>query len=276
VSRSTAPRRNAAAPGDVWRSVKQLGAVVIVALCAACSAAGSPNSGAADPSGLLGSWVLVKGTGPAGEVQIVDGFRITLEIQGPQVGGTSACNQYFGRIAASGNALRISELGGTEMACEPRVMAAESAYWAALGAVTSWARNGDSLTLAGPNAALTYKLLEPVPDAAMVDTIWVLDTLMSGDAASSVEARATLVLRSDGTFAGSTGCRDFTGLYQVQGDQVISIDLAVVGECPAELASLDSHVVTVLEGEFTVEVVGNRLTLGAAGNLGLGYTTEAE
>jgi hypothetical protein len=57
---------------------------------------------------------------------------------------------------------------------------------------------------------------------------------------------------------------------------VISIDLAVVGECPAELASLDSHVVTVLEGEFTVEVVGNRLTLGAAGNLGLGYTTEAE
>jgi hypothetical protein len=47
------------------------------------------------------------------------------------------------------------------------------------------------------------------------------------------------------------------------------------GECPPELTDQDSHVVSVLE-QFTVQVDGNRLTLGASGNLGLSYTAEAE
>lgn len=249
-------------------------AIVHVVACTACSAAGSASPGT-DPAGLLGSWVLQEGSGPSGEIPIVDGFRITLEIQGAEVGGTSACNHYFGRIAVTGNALRMDQLGGTEMACEPEVMASEAAYWAALGAVTRWARNGDTLRLSGPDAMLTYGLLQPVPEAAMVDMVWVLDTLISGDVASSVEARATLELRSDGTLAASTGCRDLIGRYVLNGDQVVVTDLAAEGECPAELTGQDDHVVSVLEGEFTVEVVGNRMTLGASGNLGLSYTAEA-
>jgi heat shock protein HslJ len=257
--------------------VKQLSAAIVLFLaCAACSVVGVASHGAADPAGLIGSWVLTQGTGPDGEVPIVEGYRITLEIEGAEVGGTSACNHYFGRIAVTGNALRIDQLGGTEMACQPDVMASESSYWVALGAVTRWARDGDRLVLSGPNASLTYELLQPVPDAAMVDTVWVLDTLISGDAASSVETRATLELRSDRTFAGSTGCREFTGRYVISGDQVVVTDLAMAGECSAELASQDSHVVTVLEGGFTVQVAGNRLTLGSSGNEGLSYTAETE
>ena len=250
--------------------------MILAVLVAACSAGSSPSPSAVAPAGLLGSWVLVEGTGPGGDVVIVDGYRITLEIEGPEVGGTSACNHYFGRIAVVGDALRVDELGGTEMACEPAVMASESAYWVALGAVIRWTRDGDSLTLTGPDATLTYELLEPVPDAAMVDTVWVLDTLISGDAASSVEARTTLELGSDGTLAGSTGCRDLTGRYVINGDQVVVTDLAAHGECSAELTGQDDHVISVLEGEFTVRVEGSRLTLGAAGNLGLSYTAELE
>jgi heat shock protein HslJ len=122
---------------------------------------------------------------------------------------------------------------------------------------------------------LTYGLLPPVPDADMVDVVWVLDTLISGDAASSVQAEATLELRSDGTLSASTGCRDLVGRYVINGDQVVVTDLAAEGECPAELTSQDGHVVSVLEGEFTVEVDGNRMTLGASGNQGLGYTADA-
>jgi heat shock protein HslJ len=250
--------------------------LILLVVSAACSAGGSPSPRAPDPNGLLGSWVLVEGTGPEGDVTIVDGYRITLEIQGSEIGGTSACNHYFGRMSVVGDALRIDELGGTEMACQPDVMASESAYWAALGAVTGWTRDGDSLTLTGPDASLTYEQLEPVPDAAMVDTVWVLDTLVSGDAASSTSGRATLELGSDGTIVGSTGCRDFTGRYQISGDEVMVTELTMEGECTAELAAQDSHVVTVLGDGFTVQVEGSRLTLGSAGNQGLGYTAEAE
>jgi heat shock protein HslJ len=173
-------------------------AIVLLVALTACSAAGTASPGATDPAALLGSWVLVDGSGPDGEVPIVDGSRITLNIEGPEVGGTSACNHYFGRMTVSGGQLRITELGGTEMACEPDVMASEAAYWAALGGVSRWARDGASLVLSGPNAMLTYELLPPVPDADMVDVVWVLDTLISGDAASSVEGGPTLELRSDG------------------------------------------------------------------------------
>lgn len=250
--------------------------VLILAVLAGCSVGASPSPSDPDPNGLLGSWVLVEGSGPGGEVTIVDGYRITLEIQGSEIGGTSACNHYFGRMAVVGDSLRIDELGGTEMACEPEVMDSESAYWAALGAVAGWTRDGDGLTLTGPDASLTYELLEPVPDAAMVDTVWVLDTLISGDAASSTNGRATLELGSDGTIVGSTGCRDFTGRYQITADEVMVTELTMAGECSAELAAQDSHVVTVLGDGFTVQVEGNRLTLGSAGNQGLGYTAEAE
>ena len=250
--------------------------VALVLLASACSAGASQSPSAPDPNGLLGSWVLVEGAGPGGDVTIVDGYRITLEIQGPEVGGTSACNHYFGRMAVVGDSLRIEELGGTEMACQPDVMASESAYWAALGAVTGWSRDGDSLTLAGPDATLTYELLEPVPDAATVDTVWVLDTLISGDAASSTNGQATLQLGSDGTIVGSTGCRDFTGRSQISGDEVLVTELTMEGECSAELATQDGHVVTVLGDGFTVVVEGNRLTLGASGNQGLGYAAETE
>jgi heat shock protein HslJ len=251
-------------------------AMILALLVAGCSAGGSPSSSVGGPAGLIGSWVLVEGTGPGGDAVIVDGFRITLEIEGAEVGGTSACNHYFGRLAAVGDALRVDELGGTEMACEPAVMASESAYLAALSAVTRWARDGDTLVLSGPSASLSYTLLQPVPDAAMVDSVWVLDTLIWGEAASSVEARATLELGSNGTLVGSTGCRDLTGRYVINGDQVVVTDLAAHGDCPAELTGQDDHVISVLEGEFTVQVEGNHLTLGASGNLGLSYTAEAE
>jgi heat shock protein HslJ len=251
-------------------------AICVLLVSAACSIGGSPSRSGGDPSGLFGSWVLVQGSGPDGQVPIIDGARITLEIEGADAGGTSACNHYFARIAVAGSSMRVSDLGGTEMACEPGVMASEAAYRSALGTVSRWARDDDRLVLSGPNAMLTYELLQPVPDAAMVDTVWLLDTLISGDAASSVHGRAILELDSDRTIAGSTGCRDFTGRYLISGDQVVVTDLAMEGECSAELASQDGHVVTVLEGEFTVRVDGNRLTLGASGNLGLGYTAEAE
>lgn len=247
--------------------------VFIVVGCA--RGGGTPSPSAVDPSALLGSWILVEGTGPDGEVPIVDGARITLDIAGAEVGGTSACNHYFGRLAVSESELRIDQLGGTEMACQPDVMASEAAYWAALGGVTRWKRDGDTLTLSGPNATLTYGLLPPVPDADMVDVVWVLDTLISGDAASSVEGGPTLELRSDGTVVGSTGCRGFTGRYQIAGDEVVMTDFGMNGECSAELAAQDSHVVTVLGDGFTVQVDGNRLTLGASGNQGLGYMADA-
>ena len=46
------------------------------------------------------------------------------------------------------------------------------------------------------------------------------------------------------------------------------------GECPTEVVSQDSQVITVLEGPFTVTIDGGRLTMTAPGGEGLSYTAQ--
>src|SRR5688572_152033 len=187
---------NGLPPNAVWRHVKQISLGLLAAMLTACITHGGPTGPlvAVDASG---SWVLRSGSGPNGQIRLVDDHRVTLTIHGDEVGGTSACNQYFGSIAFSGNAIRITGVGSTEMACEPDVMETEAAFIAALMAVTRWGRDGDVLQLTGDGADLTFELLPPVPDQEIVGTSWVLESLIQGDAASSVQGEAFLMLAVD-------------------------------------------------------------------------------
>jgi heat shock protein HslJ len=252
--------------------VKHIGPILLLAILAGCITQGTATSpqAAADAAG---SWVLVAGSGPDGEIRIFDGHRVTLTIRGGEVGGTSACNQYGGTIAFSGNAVRIGEIGGTEMACEPDVMATESAYATALMAVTRWGRDGDQLRFTGDGVDLRFELLPPVPDEEMVGTTWVLESLIQGEAASSVQGEAFLMFTADGTFSGMTGCREIRGNYVVNGDVIDFVDLAAEGDCPPERQAQDRLVIEVLEGGFSASVDGGSLTL--TDNAGQGLTYQA-
>jgi heat shock protein HslJ len=256
----------------VTKTIAVVLAAGLLSACAYVSGAGSasptPDGFAADP---MGSWVLTAATGPGGAIRLFDDHRVTLTVQGDEIGGTSACNQYFGQISFAGNAVRITNIGGTEMACEPDVMETESAYAAALLAVTRWGRDGDVLRLAGEGVDLRFTLLPPVQDEEIVGTTWVLDSLIQGDAVSSVLGEATLVLAADGTFSGSTGCRQLSGTYVINGDEIEFAELAANGNCPAELQRQDALVIDVLEGGFSTSVNGPSLTLTDNAGQGLGY-----
>jgi heat shock protein HslJ len=228
------------------------------------------------PSGagleLDGTWVLEEGTHDGRPVPIVEGARITMNIDGAEIGGTSACNLYGGTIERDGSQITIGALTTTEMACAEPIMASEAAYIGALADVTTASRDGDSLVLSGPGVELDFRLLPPVPTAELVGTVWTLDSLISGDSVSSVAGEpATLELRGDGTLSGSTGCRSFSGSYEVAGDEVRVTDLAAsMQSCPEELAGQDDQVLAVIGDGFTVKIDGDRLTL-SDGASGLGY-----
>lgn len=87
-------------------------------------------------------------------VQTINGqpvaFRTpTLEFAADRISGTGGCNRYFGGYAVDGARLAITGVGATEMACEQPVMAQEAAFHAALGAVRTYRREGETLVLRG-------------------------------------------------------------------------------------------------------------------------------
>jgi heat shock protein HslJ len=253
-------------------------ALVLVLLLAGCarfapgaggSSSPAPSAGAPD---LSGAWLLVSGVGPDGRFEWPDTHRITIRFTDGEVGG-QACNHYGGtyRLTDAGE-ISFSAMSMTEMACAEPMMTAEAAYHAALAAVTHAARAGDELTLSGDGAELVYELLPEVPDAALQDTEWVLESLITGETVSSVRGEPWLKLNADGTLSGSTGCREFGGEYTVAGDQVVTTTLHTTDQaCSADLAEQDGFVLEVIGDGFTVAIDGDRLTLGKPDGTGLDY-----
>jgi len=245
-------------------------ACVSLAMTACGGGTGEPTID--DTTDPQGAWVLVSATRDGAAIPIVEGARITLTIEDATYGGTAACNSYSATFDAAAQQLRFDNLAQTDMGCAPDVMASEQAYLAALVKVEDLARDGDQLTLSGPGVQLSFTALPPVPTAALVGTVWELDTLLDGDSASSVQgALATLVLHEDGTLTGSTGCRALRGTWTIAGDQVLFPDFSTDHDCPADLAAQDGHVVEVLGDGFQVAIEGDRLTITSRGNLGLSY-----
>lgn len=231
----------------------------------------SPSVGAGgDP---IGSWELREGTGPGGPIDLVDDFPITLDIAGARITGR-ACNDYGATIVPVGDGIELRELAMTAMACvDERIMDAEAAYSAALQGVRRISMDGGDLMLTGPGIELRFVRLPEVPTADLVGTTWTLESVFVGDvAASPMGEPATLLLRGDGTFSGSTGCRGFDGAWIEATGQIQATSLSMdEAECPAELANQDSHVVSVIGDGFVPTVDGQLLTLTDPGGIGLVY-----
>ena len=243
-------------------------ALILTLLLAGCSLL---TNGAT--ASLDGDWRLQAGTNQGQPVPLVAGSPINLKIDGTQAGGTAACNHYGGKIHVSASNVSFSELAQTEMACiDDRIMASEAAYMTALQKVTTADRSGNAMVLSGPEVELRFALIPLVANADLVGTTWVLDSLISGDAVSStVGERATLRFNADGTFSASTGCRDVTGRYTVEGNQVqATLDPYDTFACGNGLGDQDIHVLKVLSNGFSAAIQGQSLTLTAE-DKGLGY-----
>lgn len=100
------------------------------------------DAASADPPGLDGEWLVVDMTLDGQVVQLDPAWPVTVTIDGDAIGGSSACNRYFGSIDWSADAgfgrFVVSQVASTKKACGDEVMAVERAFLAALGAVDSY------------------------------------------------------------------------------------------------------------------------------------------
>ena len=246
---------------------------MIAAVLAACAAPGAVPTPIGDAFVPQGSWQLAAAEVAGPQVPILDDHPVTLTIEGPEIRGRAACNTYGGLLTIADGGVEISELGMTAMGCAEPAMSAERAYVSALSAVTSIQADGGQLVLRGPEVELRFDALPEPSTAELVDTPWVLETLFVGDVASStVGDPATLELRSDGQFSGSTGCRTFSGTWVEEAGQILASTWGLDdAECPPEVQQQDAHVVGVIGDGFVASVDASLLTLTDPGGVGLVY-----
>ena len=250
---------------------------LILSVGLVAGACGTPAPSGESDSGtesLDGAWVLESGTVSGSALALNPDWRVTMTVEGTDIGGRAACNSYGGSFSLDDSAFSLGDIAQTEMACEPDVMNLESAFMQGLFRVTSASRNADIATLTGDGVAYEFSLIPPVPKSALIGTTWVLDSIIKGEAVSSTHAKAdeaTLHLSDDGTFTGGTGCRSVSGEYVIAGETVQFTSWGADGECPSDLVDQDNQVIAVFESGFTIDITGDRLTITASGAEGLTF-----
>ena len=250
----------------------RLGASAAVALPVALALAGCGGATGSPPE-VTGAWELVEFSRDGEVVPEPVGGRATLTVTDDALSGTSFCNSYSGSYRLDGDDFAVSGLSSTEMGCAPELMDAEAVYLEALAAVEQAGNAEGYLVLSGGDAELRYRPLPEVPASDLTGTGWVLETLLDGEVASSTTGgRAELELSDDGTFTATTGCRELTGSWSLDGDVVRVTGVAPADEtCDPDAAEQDEQVVAVLSGDFQVAVTEDSLTVTGADGLGLVY-----
>jgi heat shock protein HslJ len=211
---------------------------------------------------------------------LVDGTRIRLTFSDDhQLGAQAGCNSMGGPAELTDNRLVVGDLATTEMGCDPARHAQDEWLARFLTGRPTWQLDGPQLTLeqGGTRMELTDREVAD-PDRPLRGTRWVVDTIVDGQAASSVPAgaEAHLVFKDEG-FTGSTGCNQMSGTSAIDSaartvtfSDVITTKMA----CDDDRMRLERAVLSVLDGKVAYDIEADRLRLDHPGGKGLGLRAQ--
>ena len=252
----------------------KLGIVAIAALLLTGCSAGSPtgpdasgDSPTAAAGPLDGEWVLQSGSDETGDFDLKDSTP-TLTLTGANTGGRTPCNIFGADVELEADddgsgSVDITSTFQTEAACgDTDLMALEPRYLDALNAVTTVAVDGETLTLSSESVTLEFSRADEVPTSTLVGTEWRFETLIRGDAASSVMGAGLLHFNDDGTLVGNAGCADFAATWEVSDGEITVNDFTFAdADCPADYQTQQDTLESVIAYGFTATIEGDQLTL---------------
>ena len=207
--------------------------------------------------------------------ELVEGSEVRLTFDGDRLGASGGCNQLAGTWSIEGDVLVVPEdMVMTQMACEPAALMEQDSWLASfLSSRPTVVLDGDTLTLSSGDVTMTLLDREVAdPDRPLEGTEWVLDSLVSADAVSSVATERTPTLTfENGEVLVDTGCNSGSGSYELTGQEITFGPIATTRMACDELTmEVESQVLAVLDGTVTYEIEADVLTL-TNGDLGLTY-----
>jgi heat shock protein HslJ len=247
---------------------RRLGVLLILLVLGACAAPEEisgvgPGDGEAPPA-LDGRTFLSRSV--SGH-DLLPGTQIQLTFNDGNVGATAGCNSLGAPYSLDGDTLVTEGTGmtQTEIGCDP--MRHKQDEWLAVFLTSSPTVTLTANELKLTSGSTTIELLDREvadPDRPLVGTTWRVDTIIDGDAASSVPDDGDVTLRfpTEATFeASSEGCTSVSGEMTL-GPQTISFGDVAVDDiaCPSPWA----ETLDVIDGvETTYRIQAARLTIDA-------------
>ena len=259
------------------RTFRTLLIVVVLLAAAACGGRSPDSPGGGSGSGSsgtrpVGTWVVTSVTDHGRPRPLVDGTEIRFRFDRDRVTITAGCNTMSGTYTFAGNRLTISSLATTEMGCaEPRM--AQDAWVSGLftGPV-QFSTGKDAAIVSGSTVLALADRRVVSPDASLVGTRWLLDSVSHGDTASSVPQGivASVVFAGDGTVRVSDGLNDGSGPVSVVGDRIRFGDLSWTAVGCTDGSCSVGEVSDVFTGTATFAIEEKTLTI-TNGDLSLGF-----
>jgi len=193
-----------------------LASVAMLAL-AACSAAGE----SASLEGTL--WALESYQNADGEtVDVVPDSGARAEFENGEVSGTSGCNRFFGAYEVDGNSISIGPLGSTLMACPPPLMDQEFGFMTSFQSAATYEISGDTLTMSNSDDDVVVTFVESEP-LSLTGINWIANGVNNGRGGVQsivIGNEITAVFGDDGSLSGSSGCNNYSGTYEVDGENM--------------------------------------------------------
>ena len=243
--------------------IASLALALLVAVAATgCSAAAAPH--------LAGrEFVSQTVTAPDPNVPLVVGTQVRMRFTATDVSFSAGCNTMGGTYSIEdGTRLVLGNVFTTDMGCDPARHAADEWLSRMLGSGPSVRLIGNTLAIDANSIEILLEDREVAePDALLVGPIWILESIIAGDAVSSVPDApvATIVFHDDGTLEVDTGCNRGSGPWSTVagGIQVGALALSKKA-CEKGPAQLESAMVAVLgAGRISASIDGPMLMLQA-------------
>jgi heat shock protein HslJ len=247
--------------------------IVTVALAFAATLAVTACAAAAAPQLAGKEYVAAKVTDGGQDRPLVPGTKLRLNFSASDIGASAGCNHLNGTYRIDGGRLIVANLGTTDMGCDPDLMAQDQWLSEVLGAGPAVSLVANDLVIEAGSVRITLVDREVAePDAKLVGPTWTVESIITGDAVSSVPAEpvATLVFKDDGTLEVNAGCNRGSGTWEaVAGGIEVGPLMLTKMACEKDGASLESAVLGVLEaGTIAAQIDSSLMTL-QAGNQGL-------
>ncbi|MFF7179720.1 META domain-containing protein [Streptomyces sp. NPDC008121] len=256
-----------------------LASLVVLSACGTEKSGSDPGAGTVAPDVPVAGvhWAFDSMTVEGKETRAPDGAHVEIGKDG-QAKGNSGCNGFGATVKVEGDTVTVKQGVGTEMACPGEQGAFEAGLQKAFAGPLKAKLDGDRLTLRSSDGR-TVLALTSEPPAPLNGTTWTVDSLLTGQTASSVpkgtEGKAHFVIDKDGKVRGSLGCNRFSTTAKVSGKTVTFGDVTTTRMmCAGPQMKLETELYEVFGGTATYELRHRGLTFATADGKGFAATAK--